>query len=279
MPPSVERFCKVPEAVSEAGYNELCIRMIDNFPWSFDCRMKSDSAYPENVVSFVAEACYEKGIAFSLVFPGLYDYVRLIRLNGYRRLALDGPGVPGINTDAVGFSHLIETITEDMVSLCPQLSCFVFENTDKHGQDYYLKCLKVIESSGVGTRKNTEENEFHVAEFFMTGNDSELGTSFRKLQEVIGDLAGSLYQIRQYIVMSSLGTQFPAASEKGIHFGFEELKMQRKEIFYNCDSFSRAASGLLEPGWLEHYCRTIQLNADDEIFSVERRLRQTGLLK
>ena len=279
MPPAAERFCRLPEAVIKAGYDELCIRIIDNFPWSFDCRMKSDSAYPENVISFISEACAERGTALSLVFPGMYDYIRLIRLSGYRRFARAEPGVPGINTDAVGFSQLIETVTEDILSLCPKLDSLIFRTGNRQEQEYYLKSSKVVESFDVKTRLESENEDYISAEFFLTGNKSELNICFSSLKTAIEGFAVSLYRIRQYLVMSALGNQFPAAAGTGIHYRFEDLQLQRTNILELCDNFLTAAAGILEPCWLEQYCRTIYMNADDEILSVERRLRQSGLLK
>ena len=113
LPPAAERLCMLPEAAEISGYDNVILRMIDNFPWSFDCRMKSDTAYDETALSYISKKFNELGIGLIFVFPGINDFSRLFRLKGYRRFADVEHGSVTAKTEAFGFSAFLESVAED----------------------------------------------------------------------------------------------------------------------------------------------------------------------
>ena len=109
MPPTAERLCMLPENIRKRGYRRIYLNIIDNFPWSFEQRLQSSTAYSEAELDYFVKSCSKLNLKLSYIFPESGSFLRLLRCNGYRRMSLTGTQLIQIDPEAVGVNLLMDS--------------------------------------------------------------------------------------------------------------------------------------------------------------------------
>ncbi len=276
LPPIEARLGMLPDSAAELGYEILNIRMIDNYPWSFEPRMSCDNAYTENILAFLDEKCEKIGIRLSFILPGTYDFTRILRLDGYRHLISYSSGFPVFNCQAVGASAVLESIVEDYVSLCPNASMVSYEMRCDEAAELYDKYIIAAERCGLSSVIKAGY-EYTTAENFLSGFDSPLVKLFDSLKSAISNYGALVYKIKEFLVMSSLGSNFPSSASESPGLLLKSVYEQKDEIILMLEGFYKLAETLIEPGWLKKYIKSVRLTAENEASYIENLLRQNGV--
>ena len=228
LPPIVERLAALPDMLKQGGYSSVVLKIIDNFPWVFDRRMQSSTAYPESIIAYAAEKFEKHGIRFSFIFPGKNDFNRILRLNGYRRLVSDRPGIVTIDTGRLEFLPLIESLAEDYLSLCPDTYSLIIDGCGGEDEKFFKRC----EAGVVKIRKKflVQQNVpgYKIAEEYMSAGGSGLPGLSKDLNQDVQDFASVLFKLKHYISMSSLSSNSPAASRENLESIFTDLYESKK---------------------------------------------------
>ncbi|MBI9106802.1 MAG: hypothetical protein JEZ04_08650 [Spirochaetales bacterium] len=285
LPPSTERLFELPDAARKEGVNEIVLKIINNFPWEFEPRMRSDFFFPENVIAYFFRLCTQANIRISFVFPGPDDFGRLLRLSGYTRLAGSSGGMVLIDPDSVGLKSFLESIFEDVVSLVPDVGNFILRQPEKKNESsqYWTAFNKLAvesaEACGCKTEMTEREMPFTFAEdVFTAAGTGSLPRLSDILTDSIENFQKSVFKLRQFSIMSSLCFNGPAADYDNVFELYGRLLVQRRRLDESLESFRLSGGAVLDRDWLEKYLSSIRIAAEEDVFNIAMRLKQLGLL-
>ncbi len=244
--------------------------------WSFEPRMSCDNAYTEDILSFLDEECERIGIKLSFVLPGTYDFTRILRLDGYKHLISFSSGFPVFNSNAVGASAVLESIIEDYISLCPNVRMASYEMRGDEVSELYGKYIIAAERCGLSSVIKAGY-EYTTAENFLSGFDSPLVKLFGEIKSAAGNYGALVHKLKEFLVMSSLGSNFPSSSSESPGLLLKSVYEQKDEIILMLGRFSKSAESLIEPGWLNKYIKSVRLTAENEALYIENLLRQNSI--
>ncbi|MDC7225487.1 MAG: hypothetical protein PQJ61_01840 [Spirochaetales bacterium] len=277
LPPTAERLCALPIEAAGKDFEGLELKLIDNFPWDFECRMKSCTSYDEIAIGFVSEQCKALGLNLYLRFPCEDDFARILRLRGYRKFIKRDSGKIIIDSEAVGFKHLIESVAEDAAALLPSLKFFTFPPVT--AESGYTEIVSdILINAGYKTAAGCCEADWLSADEFLCGADSIVVAEYRSLKDSYQDYCIACEELRLSIIMSQLSSMPPAAGRKTPGRLVNDLHINRKAFDNNSATFRKIAAGRIEPDWLDLMLRAMKLAADELLHSLEDRARQSGLL-
>ena len=280
-PSTSERLSLVPDKVSETGAEGLCLKIIDNFPWDFECRMKGACAYSDSLLSWFSERCRGLGLRLFFAFPGPDDFTRILRLSGWRHLRRKDSEQLIIDTDAVGFNRIIDELSEDFTELCGEIDGFFFysEGCNSELEKIYLeKVRNILGDTGYFVSDNISSGDFKSAEWFLSNGSSDAIIQFAAFKAAQSRFAESLMQIKQQLIMSSMSFNPPVADTVSINFMIEELTDSKKLLYSSAEKFSSASEGSLESEWTALNTRAALLAADEDYHLLTARLNQARLL-
>ena len=277
IPVTAEKLCLLPDILKSNDIDSVSLRMIDSFPWDFECRMKADFAYSDNTVDYFVNRIAKLGIKLQFVLPGEGDFIRLMKLSGYRRYNTGSGKNIFIDTEAVGFTSLIESIVEDYISLCPAFNGFILD-TSLSGETYINKVFNAVKGVYDGNCVKVGISEYTPSYLLVCGDDNAPVRAYDYLKKACNDLSNSSSELKQLLIMSSLASSSPAVTGSRLNYLLEELYNDNIRVNDASDLLLKEASGIIEPGWLELYIKSIRLNAAEELKGIEMRLSQAGLL-
>jgi hypothetical protein len=275
-PPTAERLFKLPGILKERGVQKICMKMICNFPWEFEPRMRSESFFPENVTAHFFKLCSDAGIRLSFLFPGTDDFGRILRLPGYSRLACPDCDILYINPESTGIKSFIESIFEDVVSLIPDIRSFTFRG--REGFD------RITAECAVKSGYSTEllppgKSSFYVEEIFESADKSMIKESITGLSTAIDEFEKTVFKIKQYAVMGSLCCNAPSSGSENAAELYRSMKIKKKNLDKNFDVLRREGSVVIDDFWLKKYLSSISLVVNEDFTASAMRLKQLGLLR
>ncbi|MDC7126833.1 MAG: hypothetical protein PQJ46_14775 [Spirochaetales bacterium] len=274
MPPKSEVLCTLADTAHRRGNEVLCLRMIDNFPWSFDSRMQSSTAYDESVLDFLSGQCSKLGIQLAFIFPGVSDFSRILRLNGYHNFFKTGEdGIIELDTDFVASSSLISEVIEDFNTLCQNTKFFI--NNDE--ADIQIFKLAIFEVTNLEVLP--DNNTVLTAGRYLLGDESESDNSLDLLVQETQQYAAASYFFKQFFVSSSLGGSIPSACFTSIRSLYSDLIQKKKKLEKMLDLFLKKSSSVIEANWLDNYTEAVKFKSEEELHNIRRELFRFGFLK
>ena len=279
MPPSPAMIKKLPDLLDEADVISVAFRLIDNFPWAFDGRMQSDSAFPEQMVEYLDSGLSARNIEYSMMFPGPGDFTRILRVKGFRRMALDDKNRPlFINCEQIGFKSFIDNIMEDMAGLLQNAASFALRETDD--SVFKESVMQCAEDCGCALEFIPFSAEFITADRLIGKGEagSMASAAMERLIEAENAAVQAVYRLKQYSSMSASSVMPPAAFGTGLCELLKDAEKARAELDQGIDDFLHACTPAVDEAWLDLYIRSVRLTADGEFSSAVSRLRQIGVL-
>ena len=240
--------------------------------------MRSSTSYDESVVGFLSNKCELLDLKLSFKFPSEDEFSRLLRLNGYKRMIDGKHEVLILNADALGFKSLIESIVEDWLSLCPEIVAFAFENPADSAVGFSHSVGRILSDVDSAVTELNKDVEFISFEEFRNGKESAVLTSFERLETAFREFTERTAYIRRLLTMSSLSNNPPAAGRGSINELIGRMHSRYKAISREAEVFRKQAEGSIEKDWLDISLKSYLLTAEEELVTVENRLRQYGLL-
>ena len=276
-PPTAELLCSVPRKAVEKGVNKLCLRIIDNFPWDFDCRLRSFSSYDDSTIDFFSKECESLDLELSLAFPAKDDFSRLLRLNGYRRMADPAMKSLIVDPESIGFKSLIDSVAEDFSSLYQGIYSFVL-TIGQENDDYSSRVGKILSDAGYRVSEIGAEAVFTTVESFLTNNDSAVSIAYRLMTDVYMNLSKTISELRPLLILSLLSNNPPSSGETGINQLMNRIFVLKDEFDTKAENFRKSAKGRVDPDWSSSSIKAYNLAIDDVFTTIEQRLKQSGLL-
>ena len=278
-PPTSERLCRIPDAAAAIKNTSIYVRLIDNFPWSFDIRMKSDTAFDDTAVSYFSRKCAENKMKLIFIFPGIFDYCRILRLKGYNRFASFNDGFIKINTEAFGFSSFIEQLAEDIIELCPEVNgfCLCSGESENIAIAEALK-EKSEERWDIYESVDCYKNEFLIAENLLEDEDHSLQAAHSDLKLKAKEFYEKRYFLNQLSIMSSIGSNYPASYGRSLYALYKEVELFFHLAIEAVESIRKKAEGKIEENWLNAFCRSSVLTIEEDFLSCRNKLKQAGVL-
>ena len=278
MPPTAGVLSVLPEKIAAMKARKVLMRMIDNFPWSFDCRMQSDSAFSEQPAEYFLKGIIDRGIEVALQFPGPNDFNRLLRTKGYRRLAeSDDNGFQIINREGLGFRSLIETIGEDVTGLVAGIEKFWLpEATDTEYAAAVSGCLK---EQGLRVEVLSGKPVFITADQISENcGDNSLKIRHDKLLRAVAEASEAVFWLKHYAVMSVSGYIMPAAVGRNTAQIMQRARDNAAKAKAMLESFRFQAENRIDKDWMDVYSGSIIMSLNEDLEIAVNRLRHTGLL-
>jgi len=285
-PPSAERLFELPSIIEENGGQDVYLKMICNFPWEFEPRMRAESFYPDNVTEHFFKLCSAAGMKITFLFPGPNDLERLLRLPGYSRLSFRDAEVLRVNPDSIGLKSFFESVIEDVVSLVPNVGSFAILNLLNVDEDFgcegkYNKLASdCISSCGYEFEQiEPAVSWIYSEELFAQADRSSIPQLVKALWNDIEEFEESVFRIKQYSAMSGLCCNAPAAGRWNTVELYSRLKQSRGRLDESIDALRDENCSVIDRSWLEKYLSSIKITADEDASNSEMRLKLLGLLR
>lgn len=278
LPPTAELICSIPERAKEENVETICLKIVDNFPWDFDGRLRSFSSYDESMIDFISKESKKLGIRLIIKFPEADDFLRLLRLQGYRRLLDINSKQLKIKTSSVGFKPLIESAADDFISLFPELEYFGINKVSDNDSDYKKHACDILSKEGYKLFEIDSGTRFITAEEFLFGVESGVIKAYQSMNANYKAIAIAGAEVQRLLIMSSLTCNPPAPGGSCINSMMNQVEGISAALNKNAATLKKEAKGHICEEWIDTCIKACILASEEELRSLEQRLVQFNLL-
>ncbi len=287
-PPAAERLLLLPSELSYHGISEIIIRLLDNFPWTFESRLLSCGTLPEEVMGHLVKLLDKQGISFSLMFPGASDLGRLLRIPGYRRMFRKEENILTINPEATGFKRFMDDVLEDITALCENISSFyLLESEASEHPEYHAAVAEIIGEYDIALRILKNDCVMSPFEQFcsrgslgFSGKEVPAGyiQSFKNFEDGRKKIALLSSELRYLISIDAAGVRCITPEGKNISMLYREMDRAIQQLSKISEELTDSGSGFADIHWLEAYSRSVLKSCEEDYLQSGIRLSQCGLI-